>query len=59
MKPIKFIVECVYWLNLFVVPVAILGTIGFVVNQYHRTSGSLVLFISLLIAGNSGGSILG
>jgi len=51
MKFLKIFIESLYWLNIFIVPVGVLGCIGFVIHHHYSVTWSLVLFVFLIIAG--------
>jgi hypothetical protein len=51
MKVLKFIIEGVYWLNIFIVPVALLAIPGFIIHHLYNNRFTLLLFLCSCLSG--------
>ncbi len=51
MKIVRAIVEAIYWVNIFIVPLVFLGVLGYVVNYHVHNTLSFIFFIVCLVSG--------
>ena len=48
MKLLKFIVEAIFWIQIFLCPAGIIGFIGFVIYKNYPQVWGIVVFVGLL-----------